>query len=210
MGDRVVVMRNGLLQQVDKPQVLYERPRNLFVAEFIGSPAMNLVVASSRAPTGTSGAVRRPPPPLEPATLDARPALADYEDRGSWWYGRAWRTPPSSADQPDRRISVLCDIREDMGSEVYAPTSRPNRSRRRRSSGARGRPRGRKRASRPSCAVPASPSRRSGQTRATAAARDQWTSRASTSSTRDGLAGRAATATRLVIIVAGRTDDRAA
>ena len=45
MGDRVAVMRNGLLQQIDKPQVLYERPRNLFVAEFIGSPAMNVVVA---------------------------------------------------------------------------------------------------------------------------------------------------------------------
>ena len=45
MGDRCAVMRNGLLQQVDTPQMLYERPRNLFVAEFIGSPAMNLVVA---------------------------------------------------------------------------------------------------------------------------------------------------------------------
>src|SRR5215510_5246808 len=45
MGDRVAVMRNGVLQQIDTPQVLYERPRNLFVAEFIGSPAMNLVVA---------------------------------------------------------------------------------------------------------------------------------------------------------------------
>ena len=42
MGDRVAVMRTGHLQQVDKPQVLYERPTNLFVAAFIGSPAMNL------------------------------------------------------------------------------------------------------------------------------------------------------------------------
>ena len=45
MGDRVVVMRRGVLQQVDSPQRLYERPANLFVAEFIGSPAMNLVEA---------------------------------------------------------------------------------------------------------------------------------------------------------------------
>src|SRR6187431_1635867 len=44
MGDRVVVMRNGLLQQVAAPKVLYGAPRNLFVAEFIGSPAMNLVL----------------------------------------------------------------------------------------------------------------------------------------------------------------------
>jgi multiple sugar transport system ATP-binding protein len=43
MGDRVAVMRNGLLQQIDRPQVLYERPANLFVAGFVGSPAMNLV-----------------------------------------------------------------------------------------------------------------------------------------------------------------------
>jgi multiple sugar transport system ATP-binding protein len=43
MGDRVAVMRDGRIQQVDSPQVLYERPANLFVAGFIGSPAMNLV-----------------------------------------------------------------------------------------------------------------------------------------------------------------------
>jgi multiple sugar transport system ATP-binding protein len=43
MGDRVAVMRDGRVQQVDSPQVLYERPANLFVAGFIGSPAMNFV-----------------------------------------------------------------------------------------------------------------------------------------------------------------------
>jgi multiple sugar transport system ATP-binding protein len=43
MGDRVAVMRDGRVQQVDNPQVLYERPVNLFVGGFIGSPAMNLV-----------------------------------------------------------------------------------------------------------------------------------------------------------------------
>jgi multiple sugar transport system ATP-binding protein len=43
MGDRVAVMRNGRLQQVDIPQVLYDRPANTFVAGFIGSPAMNLL-----------------------------------------------------------------------------------------------------------------------------------------------------------------------
>src|SRR6059036_3703518 len=45
LGDRVCVMRHGFLQQVDRPQVLYDRPANLFVASFIGSPAMNLVEA---------------------------------------------------------------------------------------------------------------------------------------------------------------------
>jgi multiple sugar transport system ATP-binding protein len=46
LGDRVAVLRKGVLQQVDTPRVLYERPANLFVAGFIGSPAMNLVPAS--------------------------------------------------------------------------------------------------------------------------------------------------------------------
>ena len=41
MGDRIAVMRDGILQQVGAPQTLYETPQNLFVAAFIGSPAMN-------------------------------------------------------------------------------------------------------------------------------------------------------------------------
>jgi multiple sugar transport system ATP-binding protein len=48
LGDRVVVLRDGVVQQGDHPQVLYERPANLFVAAFIGSPAMNLVEAEVR------------------------------------------------------------------------------------------------------------------------------------------------------------------
>ncbi|MFE7119301.1 ABC transporter ATP-binding protein [Streptomyces sp. NPDC057654] len=43
MGDRVAVLKDGLLQQVDSPRNMYDRPNNLFVAGFIGSPAMNLV-----------------------------------------------------------------------------------------------------------------------------------------------------------------------
>src|SRR3954447_10656346 len=43
MGDRVAVLKDGLLQQVDTPRNLYDRPKNVFVAGFIGSPAMNLL-----------------------------------------------------------------------------------------------------------------------------------------------------------------------
>lgn len=43
MGDRVALMRDGRIEQLDKPNALYDRPRNLFVAGFIGSPAMNIV-----------------------------------------------------------------------------------------------------------------------------------------------------------------------
>lgn len=45
MGDRIVVMKDGVIQQVDKPQTLYEKPVNLFVAGFIGSPQMNFIDA---------------------------------------------------------------------------------------------------------------------------------------------------------------------
>src|SRR5207244_927577 len=46
LGDRVAVLRKGVLQQVDTPRALYERPVNLFVAGFIGSPSMNLLPAT--------------------------------------------------------------------------------------------------------------------------------------------------------------------
>ena len=45
MGDRVAVLKDGLLQQVDTPRNLYDNPTNAFVAGFIGSPAMNLLIA---------------------------------------------------------------------------------------------------------------------------------------------------------------------
>src|SRR6185369_2322532 len=41
MGDRIVVMKDGVIQQADDPMTLYDNPRNMFVAGFIGSPAMN-------------------------------------------------------------------------------------------------------------------------------------------------------------------------
>jgi multiple sugar transport system ATP-binding protein len=46
MGDRVAVLRRGVLQQFEVPQLLYEHPANLFVASFIGSPAMNILEAT--------------------------------------------------------------------------------------------------------------------------------------------------------------------
>ena len=52
MGHRVAVLKDGILQQVDRPRTLYSHPVNLFVAGFIGSPAMNLVEVSSG---GTDG-----------------------------------------------------------------------------------------------------------------------------------------------------------
>jgi multiple sugar transport system ATP-binding protein len=81
MGDRVAVMRDGRLEQVDSPQVLYDRPANLFVAAFIGSPAMNLLrgrleLANGRVVVvlGTQRLV------LPDEVLDARPVLAGWVD----------------------------------------------------------------------------------------------------------------------------------
>jgi multiple sugar transport system ATP-binding protein len=56
MGDRVAVLRDGDLQQVDSPAKLYHEPANLFVAGFIGSPAMNTLPASASGPLRVAGA----------------------------------------------------------------------------------------------------------------------------------------------------------
>jgi multiple sugar transport system ATP-binding protein len=83
MGDRVAVMRKGELQQMAEPQKLYDAPRNLFVASFIGSPAMNIVEATVQQHDGRSLAVRigdqELPVPQEVASR--RPALAGYAGR---------------------------------------------------------------------------------------------------------------------------------
>jgi multiple sugar transport system ATP-binding protein len=60
LGDRVAVMRDGTIQQLDTPQSVYDRPANLFVAGFIGSPAMNLLdgVIEDGAVSTTLGRIR--------------------------------------------------------------------------------------------------------------------------------------------------------
>jgi multiple sugar transport system ATP-binding protein len=60
MGDRVAVLKDGLLQQVDTPLALYDRPANLFVAGFIGSPAMNLLPAKVASGDAWVGDLRVP------------------------------------------------------------------------------------------------------------------------------------------------------
>ena len=60
LGQRVAVMRDGRILQVDEPQTLYEQPKNLFVAGFIGSPAMNLVAATIDGPDVVFGQFRVP------------------------------------------------------------------------------------------------------------------------------------------------------
>ncbi len=119
LGDRVAIMRDGVLQQVARPQELYDRPRNLFVAEFIGSPAMNLIGADLERWDGALVArfgdrtLR-----VGERVLSARPALTSFE-------GRRVILGVRPEDIEDVRfadgepLSAVVDIREDMGSEVF-------------------------------------------------------------------------------------------
>src|SRR5580704_1422466 len=77
MGDRVAVLRTGTLQQVDHPQYLYDHPDNVFVAAFIGSPAMNLYEATM-AEGARSFRLGSQDVPLPTVCRDAHPGLTKY------------------------------------------------------------------------------------------------------------------------------------
>jgi multiple sugar transport system ATP-binding protein len=82
MGDRVAVLKDGYLQQVDTPQNLYDMPGNVFVAAFIGSPSMNLFEGHLSL-NGDGGTVKLGSQSLSvaPESLVARPALRNYDGR---------------------------------------------------------------------------------------------------------------------------------
>jgi multiple sugar transport system ATP-binding protein len=99
MGDRVAVLRRGLLQQFDAPQVLYERPANLFVASFIGSPAMNMLEGSlERDGDGLAVRIGATTLALPAEVLNARPALLNNLDKPI-----AVGIRPEALDEPGRR-----------------------------------------------------------------------------------------------------------
>ena len=122
MGDRVAVIKKGELQQVDTPQTLYDEPANLFVAGFIGSPAMNMVeVDLVREDGGVFIAFGGHRLRIDDDFLARRPKVAAFvgkrvivgirpeqmEDVSVW---------PDAP--PDRRMKVLVKLREALGSEV--------------------------------------------------------------------------------------------
>jgi multiple sugar transport system ATP-binding protein len=79
MGDRVAVMRRGVLQQFDQPQRLYERPANLFVASFIGSPAMNMLEATlERNADGVACRIGSTLLPLPVDLVNSRPTIPHH------------------------------------------------------------------------------------------------------------------------------------
>jgi multiple sugar transport system ATP-binding protein len=122
MGDRVAVIRKGELQQVDAPQTLYEHPLNLFVAGFIGSPAMNLLEATlHRDDHGwvvSAGDLRLE---LTEATLAERPGLKAYDGRPVVLGIRPEDMEDASlvTDAPaGHRLHAEVDLREALGSDV--------------------------------------------------------------------------------------------
>jgi multiple sugar transport system ATP-binding protein len=123
LGHRVCVLRHGLLQQVARPQVLYDAPANLFVASFIGSPAMNLVEAELA--DDADGLVVRFGPHrvrIDDATSTQRPALRGYLGRKVALGIRPEDLEDASIGtgaSAERRISVVVDIKEDMGAEAF-------------------------------------------------------------------------------------------
>jgi multiple sugar transport system ATP-binding protein len=124
MGDRVAVMKRGLLQQVDQPQGLYEHPVNLFVGGFIGSPAMNLIEATLEAADGDGLGVRFGDQRLRVAdTLVAdRPALRERSDRPIVLGIRPENLEDAAlaSDAPDdQRIRGTVELVELMGAEAY-------------------------------------------------------------------------------------------
>jgi multiple sugar transport system ATP-binding protein len=122
MGDRVAVMRKGELQQVAAPQELYDKPLNLFVGGFIGSPAMNLVEAKlERANGGLAAVAGGERIVLGHETLSARPALKDYEGQDVILGIRPEDLEDAAlaADaSSDRQLSGEVELTEALGSEV--------------------------------------------------------------------------------------------
>jgi multiple sugar transport system ATP-binding protein len=114
MGDRVAVMSKGSLMQVDSPQILYDRPDNLFVAAFIGSPQMNLL--RGRYQAGEGGGTLR----LGSSTItitDPPAALADYNGRDVAVGIRPEHMQEASGPGSNV-LTGKVTVREGLGSEV--------------------------------------------------------------------------------------------
>jgi multiple sugar transport system ATP-binding protein len=113
MGDRIAVLKDGLLQQVGSPLVLYDKPANAFVATFIGSPAMNIGTFPIRDGSVLIGEA------TVPLSREVAAAITP-EDEGKLTVGfRPENLEPATKDTPGA-IPVEIDIVEELGSDAYA------------------------------------------------------------------------------------------
>jgi multiple sugar transport system ATP-binding protein len=122
MGDRVAVMRKGELQQVETPQTLYDHPLNIFVGGFIGSPAMNMLVAKLERSNGAlEVALGDQRIRLGDEVLSSRPGLRSYEGSDVVLGVRPEHLEDAAlaGDVPsDQRIRGQVELREALGSEL--------------------------------------------------------------------------------------------
>jgi len=116
MGDRVTVMRDGVLQQVDTPQHLYDNPDNIFVAAFIGSPAMNLydAVVGEGARSVKLGSQTID---LPESVRVKRPALVSYVGKDVVVGLRPEHLPAEAPDSTGPKLVGEVDLVEALGSE---------------------------------------------------------------------------------------------
>jgi multiple sugar transport system ATP-binding protein len=121
MGDRVAVLRKGVLQQVAPPQQLYDRPTNLFVGTFIGSPAMNAVEARIDAFNGGlvalagTQALR-----LDQDAVELRPALRRYVGRNVILGIRPEHLEDAALAPTGAKLTGKIELREELGSDILA------------------------------------------------------------------------------------------
>jgi ABC-type sugar transport system ATPase subunit len=121
LGNRVCVLRDGKLQQVDTPQNLFESPVNLFVAGFIGSPAMNFVLADLVRDDGPAVTFAGHRLPVPAPVLDAKHGLADYLGRKVILGVRPSDFEDSSLGDPTwARMPVTVGVTEELGTEINA------------------------------------------------------------------------------------------
>jgi multiple sugar transport system ATP-binding protein len=122
MGDRVAVMKKGLLQQVDTPEALYDRPANLFVGGFIGSPAMNMVEATLvRADGRVVARFGSTELVVDDRFVDAHSEMKAYEGRRIVLGIRPETIEHegfAGLDPDGRRLQATVDLRESLGSEA--------------------------------------------------------------------------------------------
>ena len=117
MGDRVAVMRDGVLQQVGAPQELYDKPANQFVAGFIGTPPMNLLEATVSVNGGLSVALGGARLPVPDDALRAYPKLRSYDGRKVVAGVRSEFLHPA-AERPDLpTLDAEVELVEALGSE---------------------------------------------------------------------------------------------
>ncbi len=120
MGDRVAVMSKGRLQQVDAPQRLYDRPENLFVAGFIGTPPMNLLEATVTANGAVSLDLGGNQLPVDEAALHDYPRLRQYDGRNVIVGLRPGLLHPGQESPGMPQIRATVELVESLGGESMA------------------------------------------------------------------------------------------